>query len=67
MYITKKLRGFKHSLKTIDAKVHDLCDELDRLTTCLKTVKETLDGCQRLDLGSIGEAMWQQCDVERAQ
>ncbi|ROW09008.1 hypothetical protein VMCG_02680 [Cytospora schulzeri] len=61
--VTKTLRGLKHAIKNIDARVDDLCGELDRLTTCLKTVQETLDNCQGLDLASVGEALWQQCDV----
>ncbi|KUI63932.1 hypothetical protein VM1G_10655 [Cytospora mali] len=61
--VTKTLRGFKHSIKNIDARIDELCGELDRLTTCLKTVQETLEKCQQLDLASVGEVLWQQCDV----
>ncbi|KUI57310.1 hypothetical protein VP1G_04587 [Cytospora mali] len=61
--VTKTLRGFKHSIKNIDARIDELCGELDRLTTCLKTVQETLEKCQQLDLASVGDVLWQQCDV----
>lgn len=63
MQLTKTLRGFKHSIKNIDKRIDDLCCELERLTTCLKTVQEALDDCQRLVLAPVGETLWQQCDV----
>ncbi|KAK1538955.1 uncharacterized protein CCOS01_00269 [Colletotrichum costaricense] len=64
--LTKSLHGFIHGLKTVDARVTKLCEELKNLTDLLEAVERTLKECRSFDLAHVEEDLWQQSNIALA-
>ncbi|KAK1724199.1 uncharacterized protein BDZ83DRAFT_623860 [Colletotrichum acutatum] len=64
--LTKSLHGFIHGLKTVDARVTRLCEELKNLTNLLEAVEGALKDCRSYDLAKVEEDLLQQSDIALA-
>ncbi|GKT90394.1 hypothetical protein Ct61P_08244 [Colletotrichum tofieldiae] len=64
--ITKLIYQFYHALRTADARINDLCDELNHLTEFLKAVNDVLTRCRPGDLAPLDEELWHQSDAALA-
>lgn len=50
------------SIRTVDARISGLCDELSSLQEYLDSVHKTLDECRSLQVAPAQPDLWQRCD-----
>ncbi|KAK1658472.1 hypothetical protein BDP55DRAFT_682700 [Colletotrichum godetiae] len=64
--LTKSLHSFIHGLRTVDARVTRLYDELKNLTNLLASVEMVLKDCRSYDLDRVEEDLLLQSDIALA-
>ncbi|KAL2172247.1 hypothetical protein VTG60DRAFT_6625 [Thermothelomyces hinnuleus] len=56
--VKTSLQRLAHALKTADARITELCNELANLTAFLEAVERTLKGYRPLDSAYVDEDLW---------